>query len=96
MTFKTATVDAGEFLKAWDASFGWEMMRYPVLTRVRGQEQLYLQENKFQVRGVDALVRQELAPEEIYRRIHESFGIDPQIVARALTILKRAGKEGGG
>jgi arylamine N-acetyltransferase len=31
LTFKAQPSDAGEFLRAWDASFDWDMMHYPVL-----------------------------------------------------------------
>lgn len=42
ISFKLAPADPGEFLRAWDDSFGWEMMRSPLLTRVRGGSQVYL------------------------------------------------------
>ena len=30
LTYKTSPVDIGEFCKAWDASFHWDMMKYPL------------------------------------------------------------------
>ena len=35
LTFKTSPADPGQFLKAWDESFSWEMMTHPLLTRVQ-------------------------------------------------------------
>ncbi len=92
LTYKSEPVDAGEFLKAWDASFGWEMMRYPVLTRVRGREQVYLQENKFQVRSAESIARQEFPPATLLQKIHAEFGIDRSVIARALRVLENKGR----
>ena len=95
LTFKTSPADEGEFVRAWDASFDWDMMRYPVLTRVRGGRQLYLQGGRFQTRCRDAVQRQELAPRELVGRIAAEFGIDPRIAARALAVLRRKGEPYG-
>jgi arylamine N-acetyltransferase len=95
LTFKTAPADAGEFLHAWDASFDWDMMHYPVLTRVCDDRQLYLQGDRFQVRSRSAVARQELPTAELAARIATEFGISPEIVTRALTILKRQGAQWG-
>ena len=91
LTFKTAPVDAGEFAKAWDASFGWDMMRYPLLTTVVGESQLYLQGNRFQIRGKESLIRDEIDPEELTPLIAREFGMDAALVARAVDLLKKKG-----
>ena len=95
LTFKTSPADAGTFLKAWDASFDWDMMRYPLLTRVAGDRQLYLQERRFQVRALDGVERSEVGPGELTARIVEEFGIEASVVARALETLKRKGEAHG-
>jgi arylamine N-acetyltransferase len=95
LTFKTAPADAGEFLRAWDASFDWDMMHYPVLTRVCDDRQLYLQGDRFQVRSRSAVARQEVPTAELAARIAAEFGIASEIVTRALTILKRQGESCG-
>lgn len=87
LTFKSQPVDAGEFLHVWKESFDWDMMHYPVLTRVNGDQQLYLQGNRFQVRDHQSVQRCELPPDELVRRITQTFGIDPAIAARALSLL---------
>ena len=92
LTFKTAPADAGEFLKAWDASFGWDMMRYPLLTTVVGASQLYLQGNRFQVRGNDSVTRNEIDPAQLVSLIAREFGIDATLVAKAVDLLKRKGE----
>ena len=89
LTFKTSPVDDGQFLKAWDDSFAWDMMNYPVLTAVRDGQQLYLQGDHFQVRTADSVHRQEISSDEILRRIVDEFGLDAEIANRALTVLAK-------
>jgi arylamine N-acetyltransferase len=91
LTFQTAPADEGEFLRAWDASFAWDMMHYPVLTRVRGGRQLYLQGRRLQTRSREGVDRQDIAPDALPRQITAAFGLNSQIVARALSVLHRQG-----
>lgn len=95
LTFKTTPADCGQFLCAWDASFAWDMMRYPVLSQVRAGRQLYLQGRRFQTRDRDAVRRHELQTAELDAQIARAFGIAPQVVARALEILRRQGEHHG-
>lgn len=95
LTFKTAPVDAGEFLRAWDASFDWDGMRYPVLSRVDAGRQLYLQGNRFQVRRHRGVERDEIAPGDMIDRIARAFGIAPEVAARALRVLRERGEARG-
>lgn len=95
LTFKTSPVDDGAFVRAWDASFDWDMMRYPVLTRVRGHQQLYLQGDHFQTRGRQVVRRLKIPADGLVGRIAAEFGIDPQVAARALTVLRRKGEPYG-
>lgn len=89
LTFKTQPVDAGDFLKVWDSSFGWDMMRYPVLTQVRGKEQYYLQENRIQIRNHKEVRHQKIETDEMVQQIVACFGVGREIVARAIDILKK-------
>ena len=95
LTFKAQPVDRGEFLRAWDASFSWDMMTYPLLTRVIGDRQLYLHSNRFQVRERLKVHRCEIDPEALGERIALVFGLSPDVVYRALEILKRKGENYG-
>jgi arylamine N-acetyltransferase len=95
LTFKTQPADPGEFLRAWDASFDWDMMHYPLLTRVAGKKQLYLNGRRLQVRSHDAVEREEITKDDLTRRIAREFGIRPNVVARALAILERKGEGNG-
>lgn len=95
LTFKAAPADAGEFLRAWDASFDWDMMHYPVLTRVRADRQLYLQGNRLAVRGPARVERATVAAGELAAQISTIFGIAPAIPAAALAILRRKGESLG-
>jgi hypothetical protein len=82
-------VDTGDFLKVWDSSFGWDMMRYPVLTQVRGKEQYYLQENRIQIRNHKEVRHQKIETDEMVQQIVACFGVGREIVARAIDILKK-------
>lgn len=95
LTFKASPADRGEFLKAWDESFGWDMMRYPLLTRIAGGQQFYLQGRRFQVRGRESLSRTEIGLGELSARIAGDFGLDPRIAERAIEILRRKGEMHG-
>jgi len=92
LTYKTRAVDAPEFLRAWDASFAWDMMHYPVLTRIADGKQLYLQKNQLMIRGGDAVQRGEIGPDDLVRRIATEFGVAADVAARACAILRRRGE----
>ncbi len=89
LTYKTSPVDAGRFLGVWDASFGWDMMAYPLLTRVAGHRQVFLNKNRLQVRGRETTERSEIAEGELAERIGREFGIDPAVATRAFRSLER-------
>jgi arylamine N-acetyltransferase len=95
LTFKPAPVDAGEFLRAWDASFEADMMRYPVLSRVVGNQQIYLQKKHLLIRGADETRTAEVAPDRLVDEIARQFQIAPALVARALGLLKSKGETRG-
>jgi arylamine N-acetyltransferase len=95
LTFKTQPADAGVFLKAWDASFGWDMMRYPLLTRVADRRQLYLQGARFQVRTDQGVEREQLLLEGLPAHLERTFGVAPELAQRALRILQRKGERLG-
>ena len=91
LTFKTAPVDAGEFLRAWDVSFDADMMRYPVLSRVVGDRQLYLQKQHLMIRAAHRTETVEVTPDRLIAEIARQFQIAPELVAKALSVLKGQG-----
>lgn len=96
LTFKTDPVAPPDFLRAWDVSFGFEAMRYPVLTKIADDRQSYLQRNRLIRKDRDASQGLEFAADELVRRIAEEFGVAPEIVGKALAILQRKGVRHGG
>ncbi len=92
LTFKLPGADAGEFIHAWRASFGWDMMRYPVLTGVREGTQRYLQRAHYQERGRRGLARRALRLDRLVDTIATEFGIAREIAAKALEITGRREK----
>jgi arylamine N-acetyltransferase len=95
LTFKTQPADDGQFLQAWDASFDWEMMHYPVLSRVVDGRQLYLCRTRLQSRNRDTAEHVEIPRDELVRRIAAEFGIAVNLVGRALDVLDRKGDRDG-
>jgi arylamine N-acetyltransferase len=95
LTYKVAAADAGEFLRAWDASFDWDMMHYPVLTRITAGRQIYLRETRLQISGAGRVEHSELAPGTLVARITQEFGIAPSVTAQALELLRRQGDLNG-
>ena len=89
LTFKPEPAEDRAFLAAWDASFGWEMMRYPLLTRVQDGDQLYLQGARFQRRSQKDVERSELFEAEDIAR---SFGLETNLVREALAAFSRKGE----
>ena len=92
LTFKASPADPGEFLQAWDESFDWDMMRYPLLTRVRGERQIYLQGRSLQVRSMESVKKIEADPAELPILITREFGVSSEIAVAALEILRRKGE----
>jgi arylamine N-acetyltransferase len=87
LTYKTAPVDACEFNKAWDDSFHWDIMRYPLLARAGESGRIYLRGSMFQVSNNDMVNRVKIPEDELAAKITAEFGIHPEVVARAMTIL---------
>jgi arylamine N-acetyltransferase len=89
LTYKTDPVDTSQFLRAWDASFDWEMMTYPVLSWISAGRQLYLQKNHLLTRSAEVSKRIEVDPQQMVSEIAEQFGIAPSISEKALAFLKQ-------
>jgi arylamine N-acetyltransferase len=88
LTYRLSPVDAGEFCKAWDASFHWDMMRYPLLTRTAESKQIYLRGSRIQISSADAVEKQNIGTDELAGKIAAEFCIHPAVVARAVSILR--------
>ena len=92
LTYRVEPASPDAFLAAWDASFSWDMMRYPVLTKATGASQLYLQGCRLRVRTAAGVVRRELSPEELPGVIAREFGLRASVAQSALAILRRKGE----
>ncbi len=87
LTFKVEPVSDAAFGNAWERSFAFEMMTYPVLTHVKDGCHQYLQGNVLAIRNAQRTVRTVLTPDKQMEFIASSSGMDPAIVARALEIV---------
>jgi len=95
LTYKTSPVDEGEFFKAWDESFCWEMMRYPLLTQTIASKRIYLNGFRFQISDDGRIEKQVILGDELVAKIAGEFHLHPSLVARAVSILKSRGEIGG-
>lgn len=95
LTFKTEPVDRTAFLKAWDDSFEWDMMRYPLLTKIAYNQQIYLNKTRLQKRTAQTVDKEEIDHSILEEYISKYFKIDRFIVKRALSILRRRGDING-
>ena len=89
LTYKMTPVNVSDFLKAWDASFQWEMMHYPLLARTMEKGRIYLRGSMFQVSDYDSVKRVTIPEDELVAKISGEFGIHQGLVERALTLLKK-------
>lgn len=87
LVYKTAPVASETFEKAWEQSFAWEMMTYPVLTRVSAGQHQYIQGNKLSIRTETRTQRLELTPEMQMDFIATNLGINREIVKKALGVI---------
>lgn len=88
LTYKTDPVDTGTFLRAWDESFDFDMMSYPVLSRVADGKQYYLQKQSLLIRSRESSERINLEPGKMVETIHTVFGIDPYLAEKSLQVLQ--------
>jgi arylamine N-acetyltransferase len=95
LTYKTSPVDTGEFIKAWDDSFGFDMMRYLLLTRTSGSRQTYLRGSHLRISGPDTTERREIHEEDLISKIAAEFRINPSVVCQAILILEEGGEDLG-
>jgi len=91
LTYKISPVDIGEFQKAWDASFYWEMMHYPLLVHTVGSQQKYLIGSMLQISNSESVNRRKIRMDELISEISEEFRIHPSVAAQAIFVLKSGG-----
>ena len=84
LTFKMDPVSDEMFGNAWERSFAFEMMTYPVLTRQYLGCHQYLQGTMLAVRNSQRIERTVLTPEKQVEFITGQMGIQREIVVRAL------------
>jgi arylamine N-acetyltransferase len=88
LVYKSSPVDAIAFERAWEQSFAWEMMTYPVLTRVAAGQHHYIQGDKVSIRNSDRTERTLLTPDMKFDFIAKNMGINIEIVKKAFGVIK--------
>jgi len=94
LAFRTLPADASQLVKAWEASFGWDMMRYPLLTRIRQRDgaQVYLQGTHLQVRTRSGVERRVVPIDSLPAVVEEELGVRSGLAREALEVLSRRGE----
>ncbi|HOW51462.1 MAG TPA: arylamine N-acetyltransferase [bacterium] len=95
LTYKMTPVDGLTFGVAWESSFAWEMMAYPVLTRVTAAAHHYLQGGELRVRAGGKTARHRLSAEGSGHFIAEQMGISPDIIEKAFRLVKHGSVPAG-
>lgn len=88
LVYKVKPVDPSRFARAWEESFKWEMMTYPVLTRVTAGEHLYIQGKDLSIRTSAGTKRSKLDPDLQLKYIVENIGISKEIIIKAFGVMK--------
>jgi arylamine N-acetyltransferase len=91
LSYRTDPAAPEEFMAAWDASFDWDMMHYPLLSRVVAGEQIYLQNNRLQRRTRGGVCVERLAMDQLAPCITRWFGVDAAMASRAVRTLQGRG-----
>jgi len=88
LTYKTTPVDEHTFHTAWDRSFDWEMMRYPVLSRVIGDTHIYVQKNSLLVRTGESHTRCTIDEINFIHEVSTNILVKDETVKKALEYLR--------
>ena len=88
LTYKVTPVDEEDFNTAWDRSFEWEMMTYPIVSALKGDTQVYLQKSNLIVRSMNHSQKTPLSDEEIVSELSRETPLSAHIVRRALGYLR--------
>lgn len=92
LEYKLQAVDESTFSAAWDRSYTWDMMHYPVVSVVRAGAHYYLQGNRLQIRTRQECRRIEVPSEQLPQVIAQHFGIATQVAGQALHALEKGGR----
>jgi hypothetical protein len=87
LTFRMKPADDAAFGAAWERSFAFEMMTYPVLTRTVNGCHQYLQGNVLAIRNAVRTERMALSQEKQIEFIASLAGINREIAVKALEIV---------
>lgn len=88
LTYKVTPVDEETFHAAWDRSFDWEMMTYPVISSVIGTTQIYVQKNNLIVRSATNSTKITLDDATLIREVGARLALDEEVIKRALACLR--------
>jgi arylamine N-acetyltransferase len=89
--FRLDGVLEAEFMHFWRESYTWEMMAYPVLNKLDGNSQIYLQKNNLVIRTPQHSERKVLTRYDMPAQVERYFGLSQNLVEEALQALDSKG-----
>ena len=87
LTYKITPVELDTFERAWERSFSWDMMHYPIVSAVRDNSILYLQKNALRIHSPTGSVRTTVTYEQIIAELADRLSMSRGLVKRALESL---------
>ncbi|MBF0430895.1 MAG: arylamine N-acetyltransferase [Fibrobacteria bacterium] len=85
--FRKKPVSHDEFLAYWRDTFFFNMMEYPVLNKVDGNVQYYLQKKTFLTRTKEGSEVREVTQAQFEHLAESVFGISDELINQALEII---------
>jgi hypothetical protein len=84
LTYKIDPVNEERFHAAWNRSFSFEMMEYPVISLARGGAHIYIQRDTITVRNGEIKTRVTLPDDELILESARLTGINQMLLARVI------------
>jgi arylamine N-acetyltransferase len=89
LTYKTTPVDPESFNRAWERSFSWEMMTYPIVSAVINDRHIYLQKKNLLVRSASESTRFTVTADTLVSELAPKLGISAEVLRRALSYTEK-------
>jgi len=84
LTYKIEPIDEALFDLAWDRSFAFEMMEYPVISLARDGAHIYIQKDTITIRNSEMKKRVTLPTEELVLECARLTEIDRELLGRVI------------
>lgn len=87
LTYTCEPVDEERFCRAWERSFSWDMMRYPIVSAITKDSIVYVQKDSLRIYSPQGTLRVTLTDEQAVDELSQRVSISRALIKRALEIL---------